>query len=480
MEALADHAQAAPDKLCVADIAAEVCYREAWERVKIASQKLREKGIGPSDFVAVECTQNADFLFACLGCQLLGAVSVPLEKGASIERVTEIAGETEAKLVISRTAYALEHTMPIDELFSARAEAPEPEAFPDAEAVAEILYTTGTTGKSKGIVLTNGNNVAVAENIIDGTKMKPESIELIPLPLSHSHGLRSCYADLLNGSTMVLADGVMRVKQVFELIEKYQVNAFDLSPSAAKILIRLSNGSFGRYSGRTDFIQIGTAVLEEELKQELCRLFPDSRLYNFYGSTEAGRSCALDFNREKDRPGCIGRPTCHARFIVTDEERKVIRSDKDHMGLLAVAGEMNMQGYFKAQALTDEILRDGYIYTTDLSYIDEEGFVYVLGRADDVINYQGIKIAPEEIEMHARHCKGVKECACVPVSDPICGQVPKLFVVVQDGARFDKAQALSELAEHIDANKMPKKIEVIDEIPKTSNGKILRRKLREL
>lgn len=111
--------------------------------------------------------------------------------------------------------------------------------------------------------------------------------------------------------------------------------------------------------------------------------------------------------------------------------------------------------------------------------MDADGYVYVLGRMDDVINYNGIKIAPEEIENQVNKFPGVKDSACVPLKDELSGQVPKVFVAVEDKERFDTTELLIYLTEVIDGNKVPKKIEVIDEIPRTTNGKLLRRKLRE-
>ena len=264
---------------------------------------------------------------------------------------------------------------------------------------------------------------------------------------------------------------------IYKLIKKYNVTAVDLSPTAASVLLKLTRGRFAEFNNQFDYIQIGTAALPEELKAELCRQFPDVRLYNFYGSTESGRSCVLNFNSEDDRKYCIGFPTRNARFIVTDDDRNEIQSDAGHTGLLASAGAMNMKGYWKQPELTAQIMRNGYVYTNDEGYIDERGFVYVLGRKDDIINYKGIKIAPEEIEEVVAQYKGVKDCACVPMAEKAAGQAPKVFLVLQNADKFDKTAFVRFMEEHIDANKIPKYIEIIDEIPRASNGKIQRKKL---
>lgn len=479
VEIVADYAAKKADHLCVVDGLGENTYGQVWTTTKEIAKKLTELNIRKGDCVMVECTQDARFLVCDFACQLLGVIFVPIDSKASLERVTMVAEETEAKLFIHATEYDVDmKTMKMSEFYDNREDAADFEyTFPKKEGTAQILYTTGTTGKSKGIEITNANNIALAENIKYGTEMKEDNVELIPLPLSHSHGLRCCYANLLNGSTIVLTDGVTWVKTVLELMTNYHVTALDLSPSAVQVLVKLARDKFYAFADQMDYIQIGTAPLPEETKELLMEKFATSRLYNFYGSTESGRTCVLDFNKDKNKKFCIGKPTCNARFIVTDDNRKEIQSSESNPGLLASAGAMNMKGYWKQPELTAQMMHDGFVYTNDLSYIDEEGYVYVLGRKDDVINYKGIKIAPEEIEESVRKYSEVVDCACVPKADKMMGQVPKLFVAVADKDKFVKAEFVRFLETCIDANKMPKEIELIDEIPRTANGKIQRAKL---
>ena len=163
--------------------------------------------------------------------------------------------------------------------------------FPEKEDIAEILFTTGTTGKSKGIELNHGSAVAVAENVIDGVEMKKDNVELIPVPISHSHGLRRYYANMLNGSGVVLLGSIVFVKVVFNCIEKYHVTAIDLAPAALATIFRLSEDRLGDYKDQLDYVQLGSAPIPDQDKERLRRLLPDTRLYNFYGSTESGCSC---------------------------------------------------------------------------------------------------------------------------------------------------------------------------------------------
>ena len=483
------HAAASPDRLFAADETGSYTYKEALSRIADGVSRLREMGIHPGDRVLVECTQNKDFILALLVCHMSGSVFVPLEKRAAVTRIREIADDTEAVLLISdRDPAAGCAFLEISKLISGSVAADSSawesalrSSFPDlpvADDTAEILYTTGTTGASKGIEITHRNNLALAENVAFGTEMREGNVELIPLALSHSHGLRSVYANLFRGGSLIVTDGVSKVLSVYDMLRSYHATAMDLSPTAATVLLRLTRGRFSIFNGQLDYIEIGTAALPEDLKEELLRMFPDVRLYNFYGSTESGRSCLLNFNSSDNRKYCIGYPTRNSRFIVVDDERHEIVSSENHTGLLACAGPMNMKGYWKHPELTEEALIGGVLYTKDEGYIDGEGRVYCLGRKDDIINYRGIKIAPEEIEEKAAPFSGITDCACIGLPDPSAGQIPVLCYTTKK-AQLDETALMSFLAGQLEKERLPKRIIRCESIPRTPNGKIRRGELKE-
>lgn len=483
IEHVAAHACQRPERLCLADSTQAITYGDLWRRSHGLSKEFSRLGAGRGDCVVVACNQSVDYMICEFAIQLLGGIFVPLERNAAPDRVSEIIQSVSAKIYVGKKAFRPNLPFfPIDKAGHFPDEEladPASVSFPKMEDTGEILFSTGTTGKSKGIELSHGNDVALAENVICGTRMKPGNVELIPMPISHSHGLRRTYGNLVNGSTAVFVDGVTLLQKVFKLMDQYHVTSMDLSPSMLSIIFKLSKDRLGDYAERMDYIQLGSAPLPEEDKLHLSKLLPNTRLYNFYGSTEAGCSCLLDFNSMSGKPGCIGKPAKNARFIVVDEKRNVIDSSKEHMGFLASAGSINMKGYWKEPELTSEAMENGYIYTKDLGYIDEEGYIYMLGRKDDVINYGGIKISPEEIESSVTKHPNITDCACVPVKDPLTGQAPKLFLVLKDKEVYDQKSMKDFLAQTLDANKQPKFIEVIDEIPRTFNGKIQRNKLME-
>ncbi|MBO5371427.1 MAG: acyl--CoA ligase [Lachnospiraceae bacterium] len=480
VEAVASHAKVHPDKLCLADGKRELDYRGYWECIYGYAKYLQSKGIAAGDPVVVRNGQNIETLVAGLAIQLLKAIFVPVEKNAAEARLTEIVEAVDAKCYIADKPMELSClNESLKEVLNYRdADADfETFVFPELEEVAEILFTTGTTGKSKGIELIHKNVVAVAENVIDGVEMKKDNVELIPTPLSHSHGLRRYYANMLNGSSVVILGSIVFFQVVVGCIEKYKVTSMDLVPAALATILKVGEDKLSDYKDQIEYVQLGSAPIPESDKQKLCELLPNSRLYNFYGTTESGCSCILDFNAMPDKKNCIGRPTCHANFVFLDDDGNPIEATEENPGLLACAGDMNMVGYYKSEELNREIMKDGYIRTQDLSYRGEDGLIYMLGRQGDVIITGGNKIAPDEIEDVANQCPLIEDCACVPVDNPILGKEPKLYVVIKKGESFDEGEIYQFLKDRLENYKVPKLIEEINEIPRTYNGKIQRKAL---
>ena len=477
-----EYANRTPDRLFAADPKGCTDYRKAWELIQRGAFCLLEKGIRKGDRVAVECTQDRSFLLAGLAAEAAGAVLVPLESGIKEDNLSTILALTEAALVITDGSLPLGSykdsgkLLSFDDLLSSPAR--QELSLPKAEDTAEILFTTGTTGTSKGVVLTHANNVAIAENISSGCRMRDRNIEFVPLPLSHSHGLRTCYGNILKGGGVIITDGVSKVSEIYDLLTKYQATAMDLSPTAASVLLRLSRGRFSVFNSTMDYIELGTAPLTQEIKSEIKKAFPDLNLYNFYGSTESGRSCILNFKGENDLPYCIGSPAKHAEFYVADDEGRPIRSGRENTGRLICRGSMNMKGYWKQERLTETVLIDGAVLTADEGYIDEEGRVFCLGRMDDVINYRGIKISPQEIEEIAASFPGIREAVLVGAEDRKAGQVPVLCYVTA-GSEIDEDAYYSYLTEHIEKDRWPRRLVACDAVPHTANGKIRRKELRE-
>ena len=212
----------------------------------------------------------------------------------------------------------------------------------------------------------------------------------------------------------------------------------------------------------------------------LRQLLPNTRLYFGYGCSESDCITKLEYSKYPDKVGSVGRLTVHASVKLVNEDRAEVQATRENPGLVASKGPMNMVGYWNAPELTAEVMADGYVYTNDLAYFDEDGFLYILGRVGDVINVGGIKVSAREIEELAMKFDGIEDCAVIPVADPISTQVPKLFVTLAKNAILDEGKLREFLARSMETYMLPRYIAVIDEIPRTYNGKIQKNKLKEL
>ncbi len=485
IEYVKEYAETFPDKIAVIDHGRETTYLELFHLVLGYRRYLIKQGVKKSDVIVLKAGQNLEYVILYLSIHCAGAVVASLEKNTSNEMIIKVAGELQARYILSEevcedsdadfkfiqkgdvVAIAKEYSEEVD---------PERIVYPELDDSADILFTTGTTGASKGVELSHKALVATAENLIYGCGYKPDTVIIVPGPLNHANAIRKLFTTLVNGSTIYLLDGMLNIKNFYNALdyEKGTI-ACCLPPSAIRTLFQLTGDKLGEYSERIDFIESATSPLPEPDKIRLCRLLPTTRLYNNYGSSESASVCMYDYNANPGKVGCIGKAMPNSEVLIVDDEKNVIVSSAGHTGLIACKGDVNMKGYVNAPELTREVLQNGIVYTNDMGYIDDEGFVYIVGRQGDVINVGGLKVAPTEVEEAALAYDGVDDCICLGIDDEITGKALKLLVVMHDGIELDPRKLRLFLSSKLDAHKVPKFFEVVDHIKKTYNGKLDRK-----
>ncbi len=466
-----------PEKRAVIDAKNTYSYSEYYSEIKKVAAFLNNKGIKKGDMVIVQTQQNVAYMVAIHAVHLIGAIAVPLEKTVKGERVAEIRDTVEAKCFIAAKEFEEITTYLYKDIAECQEEY-EPDVLPKAEDSSTILFTTGTTGKSKGILMSHYADVAVAGNVKFGTQMREDNVEIIPMPLNHSFSLRRYYANMVNGSTVIFMDGVIFVSRFFDAIENHGACAAAMAPSALAVIVKLSGDKLADYRDKIDYMQFGGSYMPDSDKDKVRELLPNARLYNFYGSTEAGCSSIIDFNVNRDNPRNIGKPTVNSDIKFVDENGNFVTPTEDKPARLITGGGMIMNEYYKEPELTAETLIDGYIYSNDYGYYDENGDIIMIGRMDDIIISGGQKISPTEIEDICDKYQGVSECAVIGVDDAVMGQIPKLFVVPNES--YDEAELVKFLSERLENFQIPKIIRKIDAIPKTYNGKPLKRELKNI
>ena len=487
LEAVRMHADQQPERPALGDKSRIVNYKTLWEEVRRGAGFLHEAGVSAGDMVVIRGVQKVEFVTAMLSLHLLGAAACPLEKAVKDERILEIMQFVDSTACIAEKPVANDSTNNISLRAFAKAVRDETRALwkadsmPAPDRVSEILFTTGTTGKSKGIEVTFLCNIFIAQNVIDSVSMGPDEVELITSPINHSLALRRTYAALYNGSAAVLIDGFKFASTFYQLMDLYQITGITFVPAILEQVLLYDPDRFAAYDGSLHYIQLGSAPLSESNKKRLCEMFPHVRLYNTYGATESGCTVILEFSKYNDKIGCIGRTTVNTEILYVDDQRCPIEASKENPGSLAFRGGMNMKGYYKEPEITAEVLDEqGIIYTNDVGYPGKDGLVYLIGRKGDVINMGGIKIAPTEIEEVAAGFPAIRDCACIPVPDPITGEAPLLFVVLKDRADWEPVELTRFLESKLERLKVPKRFRLIDQIPRTFNGKIIRRELKAI
>ena len=483
VEAVAAAAAQKPDTIAVIAEKQTITYSELWKETRGFAAYIRSLGLEKGERILVKSQHSIWYVVACFGVHLSGCVFSPVEATIGDEGLKEIAGELSASMVISNANIEGEHYIALNSsdvrsLAAENFDEAQEFDFPKSEELCDILFTTGTTGKSKGVMLTHKAVVAVIENFKYGVNVTPNNVFLIPAPINHGGGLRRIYLCMLTGTTAVLLNGFTGLKVFFEYIRDYHVTSVYMPPSAIRLVLLRGAQELVKYADQLDFIYTSSNALPEADRERLIELLPNTRLFQAYGATEAGAACIFDYSKEKEKLYSAGRPTVNSHVFIADENKREIKSSKDNPGYIATSGPLVMSGYYNDPELTKEVLVDGAVYSNDIGYIDEDGYLYVIGRRGDVINLGGLKIAPTEVENVVLRFPGIAECACFAVEDKVSGIAVKLNIVEEAGADVDIRDLHEHMLKNLEKYKIPNKIEKVQMIPKTENGKIDRKVLK--
>ena len=461
----------------------EVC---SYETLALYNRKaaafLEAKGVKAGDRVIVEADHILPYIYVWYGIQLLGATFVPLEKNTPSNRIAEIAKELEANTVITLTArddlegsWGLAEIMPEIEAVADGFDAAEP----DENSLAEILFTTGTTGKSKGVMVSYSNQINIALAGIETTNIKSDNVWLIPTPMNHAAGLRKAHIALAVGSTVCLLEGFRNFKQYFETIRKHNVTSLYLPPSAIHMLLAMASKELEALKDQLRFIYSSSTAYPETDKEKMRKLLPNVYMYNCFGCSEVGVVCTDEFcvSGGSAYTGSVGKPNSLSEIVILDEDGNEIKdSSPDKTGLCAIRSKSVMQGYWNEPEQTAKALKNGMLVMSDICYFAPNGELILVGRSNDTINLGGFKVAPLEVEEVVMRVDCVDECLLIPMS--VGGNTAlKLLVVLKEGFELDEKAIRETISKNLEPYKLPKKIMTVDEIIKTFNGKIDRKQM---
>ena len=346
-------------------------------------------------------------------------------------------------------------------------------AFPDMDSVADILFTTGTTGTPKGVPLTFKNEAAAARNINAFIRNKTDDIELLALPISHSFGLGRVRCCLSNGQTLILLGSFVNVKRIYKSIEEDGVTGFTMVPSSWKFLQKMSGNQLGNYASQLKYIEMGSAYFSESDKKELASLLPNTRVTMHYGLTEASRSAFMEFHEEANALNSVGKASPNTDIQVFDESGNMLPLGEE--GEICVKGEHVTQGYLNHP--NNDVFFGNYFRTGDWGAKNSDGYIFLKSRKKELINVGGKKVSPIEVEDQLVLIPGIAESACIAIPDPgeVLGEVVKACLVAEPNAERPTFEEISSaLSGKLEGYKIPAVYEWVNEIPKTSSGKVQR------
>lgn len=482
VSALAKYANEKPDTVAVIANDQKITYSELYREVQGFACYINSFGFEKGSRILVKAEPDIWFTVSCLAIHLSGNIHVPLEKTIGVSGLEDVAKQLGASMVISNIAaegdFVFVNSEKVRNIGQNNYNESLCFSFPTKDMVCDILFTTGTTGKSKGVILSHKAVVAVAENVKYGADIIENNVYLVPAPINHASAIRKFYVTILTGTTIVLLDGFKDIKKFYRYIEDYGVTSILMPPAAVRMILLLSKKYLAKYSSQIHHIHTGSAAFPEADKEALCELLPNTKLYFAYGSSEVGCVSMFDYSKNRGLISCVGKPNKNAHIFIVDDNRHEIKSSKENQGLIAIKSDGAMNGYFNEPELTKQVLDGDVVYTNDIGYIDEKGFVYMLGRRGDVINIGGLKIAPTEVENIALRFSGIAECACFASQDKLGSCVINLNIVEEKEGQVDLIELKKFMASHLEAYKLPKLINKTTEIPKTANGKIDRKALK--
>ncbi len=473
------------------------------------AEAFRAEGVEKGDRVAICLDNSVEAVAAVFAALKAGAVFMMINPTTREGKLAYLLNDSRAKVMVIRgrklaeVSGSLAGTPHLESIFTVGGGTPDspfagkritaleavidrgvPSRRPPSGEVSDgdlaaIVYTSGSTGRPKGVMMTHRNIFSAAGSITTYLKNRSEDVIMNVLPLSFDYGLYQVLMGFKVGGTVVLERSFTYPHAVLERIAAERVTGFPIVPTISAILLQMDLGRYDLSSLR--YITNTGAALPTDHISRLRRLLPQVEIYSMYGLTECKRVSYLPPEEIDRRPASVGRPMPGVEVYIVDEEDN--RVGPGVIGELVVRGPNVMQGYWELPEETEKILRPGpsaderVLYTGDLFYMDDEGYLYFVSRKDDMIKSRGEKVSPREVENVLCSLEGVAEAAVVGVPDEILGEAVKALVVPRKGVTLTVKDVLRHCREHLEDFMIPKHVEIRPTLPRTDTGKVDKRRL---
>ena len=464
-----------------------ITYRQLVHGAERAAAGLARAGLMPGQPLVVSLPNSIDFALAWFGAMRAGAWVVPINPIYTTAEMEHQIRDSGARFLVTVPERVAAHAASMDGVFEVGGRwnellecgEPPPEFHSSSDDLAALPYSSGTTGKPKGVMLTHANILANIHQFIDALGLEDQDVLVNVFPLYHVAGLNCVLnAHLALGATVILLRR-FDLEGWFALIEKYHGTYIAIPPPVALAVTK--SPLWDRF--QLDSLR-SAACGAAPLGADMQKAFEDRTglvLRQIWGMTEATALLSVDSkDRSHRKLGSCGylAPSVEARVVDVTTLRDL---GPGETGEIWVRGPNIMQGYWKQPAATTNMLvSDGWMRTGDIGYLDSDGCVYLLDRLKELIKYNAQQVAPAELEDIILSHPAVLDGAVIGAPNDASGEIPMAFVVRKEGAQLDAADLMSYVAARVAPHKKVRAVEFVGDIPKSPTGKILRRILKEL
>lgn len=482
---LAARAAAQGSAIAVVAPDGEASYAALWARACDVARRLRAAGFGRGTAVALAFDNSVAGVAALYGCWAAGLVAVQLNTAAREADHANWLAHSGARLLLAgeagpAAAAAAACGLPVwlettaGEVMAAAAPLPD---GPLAGDVASVIYTSGTSGRPKGVALTHGNFAANVDSIIAYLGLTAADSTVTVLPFFYSYGGSVLHTHLAVGGRVVVEPSLVYPHVVVERMAREAVTGFAGVPSTfALLLARVDPERLGAL--RLRYLTQAGGGMPVELQARVRSAFAPARLFVMYGQTEAtARLTYLPPEWLEAKAGAVGLPIPGVELQVRGESGAGLPAGT--VGEVWARGANVMAGYWRDPEATATTLVDGWLRTGDEGHLDADGVLYLAGRRSDIIKTGAHRVFPQDIEEVITSLDGVSECAAVGAPDPMLGEVVQVFVVPEAGREVQAQAIRAACRARLAAYKVPKYIESVAALPRTASGKVRRGELRE-
>ncbi len=329
--------------------------------------------------------------------------------------------------------------------------------------IAHLIFTSGTTSIPKGVGISHTMLEFTTKNIVDALEYTSSDIDILPLPLYHSFGLGCVYTSITVGSTIILHKNASNLQNLLNLIKKYNATTFAAIPATLTKFLKLENSDLKDNFSNIRLVITNSTAIPKNTIQSFREILKSGNLATYYGLTEASRSTFMIFQEDSSKDDSVGIPAPGVSIMI----------DENSNSEILIKGKNVISKYWKNEN-ADKNIVDGWLRTGDTGFLDNENYLFLKGRKDDIINIGGEKVSPFEIEEIVKQIPEVKDVAAFGIENEIFGQVIKLHVVKSNESDLDKSKILIHCIKNLEKFKIPTKIDFVEKIPKTSYGKVKR------